>query len=122
MARAVLIPDSRDSAKISSEHFPITTSARPQTYLSHPFPRVLLSLAFMDASALLTKQGWRGTGHGLGSTGHGIARPLLISNKQDALGVGKKKLQVADQWWMRAYDAGLKELGTGKQVRIPSLL
>ncbi|OJD35461.1 dna-directed rna polymerase ii subunit rpb1 protein [Diplodia corticola] len=75
----------------------------------------------MDASALLAKQGWRGHGHGLGSTGHGIARPLLVSNKQDALGVGKKKLQVADQWWMRAYDTGLKELGTGKQTALASI-
>ncbi|KAL0264310.1 hypothetical protein SLS55_000257 [Diplodia seriata] len=75
----------------------------------------------MDASALLAKQGWRGTGHGLGSTGHGIARPLLISNKQDALGLGKKKLQVADQWWMRAYDTGLKELGSGKQTALSSI-
>ncbi|KAH7065499.1 hypothetical protein B0J12DRAFT_37976 [Macrophomina phaseolina] len=75
----------------------------------------------MDASALLAKQGWRGAGHGLGSTGHGIARPLLISNKQDALGVGKKKIQVADQWWMRAYDNGLKELGTGKQTALSSI-
>ncbi|KAF4302204.1 putative DNA-directed RNA polymerase II subunit rpb1 protein [Botryosphaeria dothidea] len=75
----------------------------------------------MDASALLAKQGWRGAGHGLGSTGHGIARPLLISNKQDALGLGKKKIQVADQWWMRAYDNGLKELGTGKQTALSSI-
>lgn len=101
--------------------FPVTAfpspSSRPQLDYSTRSPAFYPALSAMDASALLAKQGWRGAGHGLGSTGHGIARPLLISNKQDALGLGKKKIQVADQWWMRAYDNGLKELGTGKQVR-----
>ncbi|KAK7721723.1 hypothetical protein SLS57_005071 [Botryosphaeria dothidea] len=105
--------------------FPVTAfpspSPRPQLDYSTRSPALYPALSAMDASALLAKQGWRGAGHGLGSTGHGIARPLLISNKQDALGLGKKKIQVADQWWMRAYDNGLKELGTGKQTALSSI-
>ncbi|KAF2091204.1 hypothetical protein K490DRAFT_54100 [Saccharata proteae CBS 121410] len=75
----------------------------------------------MDASALLTKQGWRGHGHSLDKNDRGIKRPLLVANKQNVLGVGKKKTQVADQWWMRAYDTGLKELGSGKETTLSQI-
>lgn len=70
----------------------------------------------MDTTAYLKKNGWRGAGHSLDHTNRGIVKPLLISHRTDALGIGKKKTQVADQWWMRAFDESLKELGTGKQV------
>lgn len=73
----------------------------------------------MDAAAILKGHGWRGSGHSLDNHGRGIVKPLLISNKQDVLGVGKKKpaYNVSDQWWMRAFDESLKELGSGAKVR-----
>jgi nucleolar protein TMA23 len=71
----------------------------------------------MDASAYLKKQGWRGTGHSLDHTDRGIKKPLLIAHKQDTLGLGKKKAMhnVDDQWWMRAFDESLKNIGTGQE-------
>ncbi|OCL12241.1 hypothetical protein AOQ84DRAFT_277523, partial [Glonium stellatum] len=74
----------------------------------------------MDAAAILKGQGWRGSGHSLDNHGRGIVKPLLISNKQDVLGLGKKKPahNVSDQWWMRAFDESLKELGTGTKTTL----
>jgi hypothetical protein len=71
----------------------------------------------MDASAILRKQGWQGTGHSLDTTGRGIKRPLLISHKQDQLGLGTKKAahKADDQWWMRAFDESLANIGSGKE-------
>ena len=69
----------------------------------------------MDASAYLQKQGWRGEGHSLDHTDRGIKKPLLVSKKVDVLGVGlNKHAAVSDQWWLRAFDQGLKDFGTGK--------
>ncbi|KAF2753135.1 hypothetical protein EJ05DRAFT_505328 [Pseudovirgaria hyperparasitica] len=75
----------------------------------------------MDAANILKAQGWRGTGHSLDSEGRGLAKPLLVSNKQDLLGIGKKKNLVSDQWWMRAFDESLKELGTGNKTTLQSI-
>jgi nucleolar protein TMA23 len=73
----------------------------------------------MDASAYLRNHGWRGHGHSLGHTNRGITKPLLISRKADVLGVGLNKHRaVSDQWWMRAFDQGLKSLGTGEQTAL----
>ncbi|KAK4555928.1 hypothetical protein LTR86_007148 [Recurvomyces mirabilis] len=70
----------------------------------------------MDARAYLQGQGWQGDGHSLDHTGRGIKKPLLVSKKVDVLGVGVNKHQaVSDQWWLRAYDQGLSDFGTGKQ-------
>ncbi len=70
----------------------------------------------MDASAYLRKQGWRGEGHSLDHTDRGIKRPLLVSKKVDVLGVGlNKHTSVSDQWWLRAFDEGLRNLGTGQE-------
>ncbi|CAK3733158.1 Hypothetical predicted protein [Lecanosticta acicola] len=70
----------------------------------------------MDAAGLLKRQGWRGYGHALSHTGNGLKRPLLVSKKVDVLGLGvNKHTAVSDQWWMRAFDQGLKDLGTGKK-------
>lgn len=70
----------------------------------------------MDAQAYLRKQGWRGSGHSLDHTNRGITKPLLVSKKVDVLGVGlNKHAAVSDQWWLRAFDAGLQALGTGKE-------
>lgn len=69
----------------------------------------------MDTTAYLTGQGWLGTGHSLHPTGRGIKKPLLVSRKSNVLGVGKKKHDAhADQWWARAFDAGLKSLEVGR--------
>lgn len=69
----------------------------------------------MDASAYLMRHGWRGTGHSLDTSNNGLKRPLLISKKVDVLGIGINKHDViADQWWLKAFDAGLKDFGTGK--------
>jgi len=70
----------------------------------------------MDAAAYLKSHGWRGKGHSLDHTGRGITKPLSITQKRDLLGVGKPKTLVADQWWMRAFDSSLKDLGSGNKV------
>ncbi|KAF1831169.1 hypothetical protein BDW02DRAFT_532487 [Decorospora gaudefroyi] len=71
----------------------------------------------MNAEAYLRKQGWQGSGHSLDSTGRGIKKPLLITHKQDQLGLGKKKAahNTDDQWWMRAFDQSLQSIGTGRE-------
>ncbi|EME83002.1 uncharacterized protein MYCFIDRAFT_90189 [Pseudocercospora fijiensis CIRAD86] len=69
----------------------------------------------MDAASYLRKHGWKGDGHSLDPSSRGIKKPLLVSKKVDVLGVGlNKHAAVSDQWWMRAFDQGLKDLGTGK--------
>ena len=69
----------------------------------------------MDAKAYLRNHGWRGDGHSLDHTNRGIKKPLLVSKKVDVLGVGlNKHSTVSDQWWLRAFDQGLKSLGTGE--------
>jgi nucleolar protein TMA23 len=71
----------------------------------------------MDAHALLTSQGWRGSGHSLhaSSDSIGLARPLLVSQKQNTLGVGKKQHRTSDMWWMNAFDKSLQGLDTSKE-------
>ncbi|KAH6669375.1 hypothetical protein B0J14DRAFT_598531 [Halenospora varia] len=71
----------------------------------------------MDAHALLTSQGWRGTGNSLHPTSNsvGLSRPLLVSRKDNTLGVGKKQHKTSDMWWMNAFDSSLKGLDTSKQ-------
>ncbi|KAK5016370.1 hypothetical protein LTR39_002119, partial [Cryomyces antarcticus] len=75
----------------------------------------------MDASAYLQRHGWKGTGHSLDRTGNGLKKPLLISKKVDVLGVGIKKHDVSDQWWMRAFDNSLKELGSGQKSTLQQI-
>jgi hypothetical protein len=72
----------------------------------------------MDADAYLKRHGWKGTGHALDNHGRGIKKPLLIAHKQDQLGLGQKKAahRTDDQWWMRAFDESLKNIGTGQEV------
>ncbi|KAI4167003.1 MAG: hypothetical protein LQ343_007561 [Gyalolechia ehrenbergii] len=65
----------------------------------------------MDTNAYLTRQGWRGNGHALHPSGHGIKKPLLVSKRTDRIGVGKKAHDAhADQWWSRAFDETLRSL------------
>ena len=72
----------------------------------------------MDADAYLKRLGWRGSGHSLDHHDRGIKKPLLIAHKQDQLGLGTKKAahKTDDQWWMRAFDQSLQNIGTGKEV------
>jgi hypothetical protein len=77
----------------------------------------------MNAEGLLRKQGWRGAGFSLDTSDRGIKKPLLISHKQDQLGLGKKKAShtTDDQWWMRAFDESLQNLGTGQKTTLSQI-
>ena len=74
----------------------------------------------MDASAYLTRHGW--TGGGLGYQQSGIKKPILASQKHGfKKGLGGKPLGGhSDQWWLGAFDAGLKNLGSNKPAAIPA--
>ena len=74
----------------------------------------------MDAHALLTSQGWRGSGHSLHSTSDaiGLSRPLLVAQKQNVLGLGKKQHRTSDMWWMNAFDKSLKGLDTSNEGHV----
>ena len=74
----------------------------------------------MNAHALLTSQGWRGTGHSLHPTSDltGLSRPLLVSQKTNNLGVGKKQHKTSDMWWMNAFDKSLQGLDTSAQGKV----
>ena len=64
----------------------------------------------MDASLLLERQGWK-KGTGLGFSGHGISKPVLVSQKQNSLGLGATtKTTQWDQWWSKALDSSLNSL------------
>ena len=75
----------------------------------------------MDAHALLTAQGWRGTGHSLHPTsdGNGLAHHILIRRNADGAGLGSRKDHKAEAWWMSAFDQALKgiDVGGGAGVR-----
>ncbi|KAL8945299.1 MAG: hypothetical protein Q9211_000175 [Gyalolechia sp. 1 TL-2023] len=72
----------------------------------------------MDANAYLTRQGWRGNGHALHPSGHGINKPLLVSRRTDRLGVGKKAHDAhADQWWARAFDETLRSINVEQSMK-----
>ena len=72
----------------------------------------------MDVHAHLVGLGWQGRGHALGRHKNGIKAPILVSHKYNQLGLGakEKKEKQADQWWLKAFDATLQDLGTGKVV------
>ncbi|KAJ4420189.1 hypothetical protein N0V82_004534 [Gnomoniopsis sp. IMI 355080] len=74
----------------------------------------------MDARALLTSQGWRGTGHSLHKTDDsiGLARPILVSRKNNSLGIGRKNHVTSDQWWLNAFDEQLKSLDTSNKTSV----
>ncbi|KAI7494142.1 hypothetical protein KC367_g8247 [Hortaea werneckii] len=76
----------------------------------------------MDSAGYLKRHGWRGAGHSLDKTDRGIKKPLLVSKKVDVLGVGlNKHAAVSDQWWLRAFDQGLKDFGTGKESTLANV-
>jgi nucleolar protein TMA23 len=74
----------------------------------------------MDAHALLTSQGWRGKGHSLHPTSDttGLSRPLLVSQKINNHGIGKKQHKTSDMWWMNAFDKSLQGLDTSEQGKV----
>jgi nucleolar protein TMA23 len=78
----------------------------------------------MNAHALLTSQGWRGTGHSLHPTSDttGLSRPLLVSKKSNTLGVGKKSHKTSDMWWMNAFDKSLQGLDTSGEGKVVQTL
>lgn len=62
----------------------------------------------MNASSYLKGQGWRGEGHSLDTTNRGLSRPLLVTHKVDLTGLGTKKNDFGNQWWMDSFDKSLK--------------
>ncbi|KAM0475035.1 hypothetical protein ACHAPX_007166 [Trichoderma viride] len=74
----------------------------------------------MDAHALLSAQGWRGTGHSLHTTDDsiGLAKPLLLNRKTNTKGLGNTKHFTSDMWWMNAFDEQLKGLDTSKKGQV----
>lgn len=76
----------------------------------------------MNAHALLTAQGWRGTGHSLHPTSdsNGLTHHILIKRNQDGAGLGSKKDHKQEAWWLNAFDQALKGIdmktGTMKQT------
>ncbi|KID75258.1 uncharacterized protein G6M90_00g058690 [Metarhizium brunneum] len=74
----------------------------------------------MDASALLTSQGWRGKGHSLHKTDNsiGLAKPLLLNRKDNRKGIGTTSHFTSDQWWLNAFDEQLKGLETSKEGQV----
>ncbi|KAK5992754.1 hypothetical protein PT974_06170 [Cladobotryum mycophilum] len=74
----------------------------------------------MNAHAILSAQGWRGTGHSLHKTDDsiGLAKPLLLNRKDNKKGLGQKQHFTSDQWWMNAFDEQLKGLDTTKDGQV----
>ncbi|TQV98574.1 DNA-directed RNA polymerase II subunit RPB1 [Cordyceps javanica] len=74
----------------------------------------------MNASALLTAQGWRGKGHSLHKTDDtvGLAKPLLLNRKDNTRGIGATQHFTSDQWWMNAFDEQLQGLDTSKKGKV----
>ncbi|KAI9761332.1 MAG: tRNA-His guanylyltransferase [Chaenotheca gracillima] len=74
----------------------------------------------MDTAGYLSRQGWLGAGYSLHGAkgdnrgavagGRGLAKPILVSQKSNTHGIGKKKNDLSDQWWLRAFDRSLTEL------------
>lgn len=51
----------------------------------------------------------------------GLSHRLLVSRKDNVLGIGKKQHGTSDQWWMNAFDQSLKCMGVednGKRVQV----
>jgi nucleolar protein TMA23 len=91
----------------------------------------------MDAHAHLLSLGWAGPGHSLDSrphkgrrglaydpkqvhnTGNGLIKPLLISQKKNTFGIGKKAHEPAagNEWWLKGFEAALSNVGKSESER-----
>lgn len=91
----------------------------------------------MDAHAHLLSLGWAGPGHSLDSrphkgrrglaydpkqvhnTGSGLIKPLLISQKKNTLGIGKKAHEPAagNEWWLKGFETALSNVGKSESER-----
>jgi len=91
----------------------------------------------MDAHAHLLSLGWAGPGHSLDSrphkgrrglaydpkqvhnTGNGLIKPLLISQKKNTFGVGKKAHEPAagNEWWLKGFETALSNVGKSESER-----
>jgi hypothetical protein len=88
----------------------------------------------MDAHAHLLSLGWAGPGHSLDSrphlqhkgrrglaydpsqnsnTGRGLVKPLLVSQKRNTFGIGKKAHEPAagNEWWLKGFENALSNIG-----------
>ena len=95
---------------------------------------LLPALLFMDAHAHLLSLGWAGPGHSLDSrpslqhkgrrglaydpsqnnhTGRGLVKPLLVSQKKNGFGIGKKAYEPAagNEWWLKGFENALSNIG-----------
>lgn len=92
-----------------------STTHRTKNETSSPF-----ATERMDARALLTSQGWRGSGHSLHKTDDsiGLAKPILVSRKNNTLGIGRKNHVTSDQWWLNAFDEQLKSIDTSSKTSV----
>lgn len=70
-----------------------------------------LFLYSMNASAYLKGHGWRGDGFSLDASDRGLAKPLLVSHKLDLAGLGTKKNDFSNQWWLTSFDKSLQAIG-----------
>jgi hypothetical protein len=91
----------------------------------------------MDAHAHLLSLGWAGPGHSLDSrpqaqhkgrrglaydpsqnnnTGRGLVKPLLVSQKRNTFGIGKKAHEPAagNEWWLKGFENALSNIGKNK--------
>ena len=93
----------------------------------------------MDAHAHLLSLGWAGPGHSLDSrphkgrrglaydpkqaqaesTGTGLIKPLLISQKNNTFGIGQKAHEPAagNEWWLKGFEAALGNVGKSDSER-----
>ena len=91
----------------------------------------------MDAHAHLLSLGWAGPGHSLDShphkgrhglaydprhvqsNGNGLVKPLLISQKKNTLGVGRKAHEPAagNEWWLKGFEIALSNIGKSESER-----
>jgi nucleolar protein TMA23 len=92
----------------------------PRPKLLRQAKNITLHPASMDSRAILSAQGWRGAGHSLHKTDDaiGLAKPLLLSRKDNTKGLGQKQHFTSDQWWMNAFDEQLQGLDTSKQGQV----
>lgn len=91
----------------------------------------------MDAQAHLLSLGWAGPGHSLDSrphkgrrglaydpkqaqnNGNGLIKPLLISQKKNTFGIGKKAHEPAagNEWWLKGFETALSNVGKSESER-----